>query len=312
MTSALVSVIIATYRRDSDLTAALESLAKQTFKNFEIILVDDNACDEWNSKVTSIVNRFRNNYPGTNIHYIINSPNRGSAETRNIGIKSSNGEYITFLDDDDVYLPNKIKNQIDFMIRGNYDYSITDLALYSENGKQVDMRNRNYIKDTSVGALLKYHLLHHLTGTDTMMFRKDYLLKIGGFAPIDIGDEFYLMLRAIENGGTFGYLRECDVKAYVHTNEGGLSSGIGKITGENALYEYKKQYFNNLNSQERRYVKMRHYAVLAIGNLRLKRYAQCALYCCRALLVSPCDCFNLLFNSQKTTKRIFKQNGVKK
>ena len=69
------------------------------------------------------------------------------------------------------------------------------------------------------------------------MFKKEYLTKIGGFPPINVGDEFYLMHRAINGGGAFGYLPGCQVKAYVQTGEGGLSSGDGKIKGENALYE---------------------------------------------------------------------------
>lgn len=113
----------------------------------------------------------------------MNDFNKGSAETRNIGINAANGEYITFLDDDDVYLPDKIKKQVEFMEVGEYDYSITDLILYNENDKEIDKRIRSYIKDMSSLSLMTYHLKYHMTGTDTMMFRKEYLTEIGGFAP---------------------------------------------------------------------------------------------------------------------------------
>ena len=75
------------------------------------------------------------------------------------------------------------------------------------------------------------------------MFRKEYLDKIGGFPPIDVGDEFYLMKEAITGGGQFSYLKRCEVKALVHTETEGLSSRESKIQGENALYEYKKSFF---------------------------------------------------------------------
>lgn len=266
----IVSVIVATYKRDTSLQLALESLLGQTFEQYEIIVVDDNACEEWNLKVSAIIKQAREQFPECEIKHIKNEQNQGSAKTRNIGIEAARGTYITFLDDDDVYLPLKIQNQVEFMQKGNYDYSITDLNLYNEQDKLIDQRVRSYIKNTSKDSLLKCHLKYHLTGTDAMMFRKEYLVRIGGFAPIDVGDEFYLMQRAIDGDGKFGYLAGCDIKAYVHTGEGGLSSGEGKIKGENALFEYKQKYFSQLQSKDRRYIRMRHYAVLAFAELRRK------------------------------------------
>src|SRR5690554_1499431 len=106
-----VSVIIATYKREIELESALASLRTQTFDNFEIVLVDDNGNAEWNEKVKTIADRFVENNPNIPFQYIVNFPNQGSAKTRNIGIDVANGKYITFLDDDDIYLPEKIKSQ---------------------------------------------------------------------------------------------------------------------------------------------------------------------------------------------------------
>ncbi len=282
-----VSVIVATYKRDSDLKRALISLAEQSYSNMEIVLVDDNGDEEWNKRVLAIVNDFRNSYQNITLIYIVNNPNQGSAKTRNIGIEAAQGEYITFLDDDDVYLPEKVRKQVEFMECYDYDYSITDLILYNESGKEIDRRNRFYIKDTSVDALRNYHLKYHMTGTDTMMFKKSYLSQIGGFAPIDVGDEFYLMQRAIEGGGKFGYLSGCEIKAYVHVGEGGLSSGDGKIKGENALYDYKKTFFEKLSSKDIRYIKMRHYAVIAFAEFRRRRFFTTVLYIFKSFITAP-------------------------
>ena len=294
----MVSVVVATYRRTEDLKKALESLARQTYSNMEIVLVDDNGDLEWNERVSDIVCDFRECFPEIPVNYIVNNPNQGSAKTRNIGIDASNGEYITFLDDDDIYLPDKVKKQAEFMELGEYDYSITDLVLYNEDNKEIDKRIRSYIKDTSVYSLKMYHLKYHMTGTDTMMFKKEYLTQIGGFAPIDVGDEFYLMQRAIEGNGKFGYLSGCEIKAYVHTGEGGLSSGDGKITGENALYQYKQKFFNELSSGTVRYIKMRHYAVLAFAELRRRKYFSFAKNAVRSFCISPIGSIKLLGERQ--------------
>lgn len=289
----LVSVIVATYKREETLNKALESLAEQTYPNMEIVLVDDNGNDEWNCKISQIVMDFHNRHPNIILEYIVNNPNQGSAKTRNIGIAAAKGHYITFLDDDDIYLPDKIRKQVEFMESDGCDYSITDLNLYNENEKEIDKRIRSYIKDTSVSALRRYHLKYHMTGTDTMMFKKEYLTKIGGFAPIDVGDEFYLMHRAIEAGGKFGYLPGCEIKAYVHTGDGGLSSGDGKINGEKALYEYKKKFFDQLAHKDVRYIKMRYYAVIAYAELRRKNYGKFITNSTKSFFASPLGFFSM-------------------
>ena len=290
----LVSVVVATYKRETYLKKALESLAKQTYSCMEIVLVDDNGDEEWNRRVLNIVDEFRNCYPKVVLEYIVNTPNQGSAKTRNIGINFAKGDYVTFLDDDDIYLPDKVKKQVEFMENGGYDYSITDLVLYNDNDREIDKRVRSYIRDVSVASLVVYHLKYHMTGTDTMMFKKEYLTQIGGFAPIDVGDEFYLMQRAIEGGGRFGYLPGCEIKAYVHTGEGGLSSGDGKINGENVLYEYKKKFFEHLKTSDVRYIKMRHYAVIAYAELRRKKYGRFILNAMKSFFASPCRFFTIL------------------
>ena len=290
----LVSVVVATYKREIELKKALESLAGQTYPYMEIVLVDDNGNEEWNRKVSEIVDEFRNSHSNIMLEYIVNTPNQGSARTRNIGINSAKGEYVTFLDDDDIYLPDKILKQVEFMETNQYDYSITDLRLYNENDKEIEKRIRSYIKETTVEALRMYHLKYHMTGTDTMMFKKEYLIQIGCFAPIDVGDEFYLMQRAIEGGGKFGYLPGCEIKAYVHTGDGGLSSGDGKIKGENALYEYKKTFFNQLEASDIRYIKMRHYSVSAYAELRRKNYGKFLSNAMKSFFASPCRFFTIL------------------
>lgn len=290
----LVSIVVATYRRDTTLVRALASLAAQTYENYEIILVDDNSHPEWNRKVAEIVAEFHAAHPKSQLQYIANEPNQGSAQTRNIGIHAAAGKYVTFLDDDDIYLPDKIKYQVACMEKAGADYSLTDLALYYDDESFCELRTRSFIRSTDYDSMLRYHMLHHLTGTDTMMFRREYLLKIGCFDRIDVGDEFYLMAKAIEARGVFIYLGRSDLKAYVHRGEGGLSSGDGKINGENQLYEFKKQFFSRFSKEDVRFIKTRHYAVLAFAEMRRKSILGFAGNAFKAFLISPIDCLKLL------------------
>ena len=289
-----VSVIVATFQRVQELRRALDSLAAQTYKNMEIILVDDNQESAWNEKVAAVAADFMQQNPSVSLKVIVNRENQGSAKARNIGISESCGFYVTFLDDDDVYLPDKVKKQAAFMAEGNYDFSITDLFLYNQNGKLADRRVRSYLRDAGREDLSKYHMMYHLTGTDTLMFKREFLVQIGGFGPANVGDEYYLMQRAIESEGRFGYLPDCDVKAYIHTDEGGVSSGDGKIRGENALYAHKKAHFHAIDGKTRRYITMRHYAVIAFAELRRRRMLSFLKNAAIAFLCNPVSCITLV------------------
>lgn len=291
-----VSIIVATYRRKETLKKALQSLITQTYPNFEIIVVDDNADANWNEEVEKTVNSIKSS-GSIEIISVQNKNNKGSAETRNIGIKLATGEYVTFLDDDDLYLPDKVKKQVEHMTKEGSDFSLTDLWLYDENGKLIEKRLRDYIKDFSSDSLIRYHLMYHMTGTDVMMFKKKYLIDIGMFSPINVGDEFYLMQKAIDGKGIFSYLPGCEVKAYVHSETGGLSSGDGKIKGENELYDYKKKYFDMLTNKQVRYIKMRHYAVLAFAELRRKNRIKSLYFLIRSFFVSPLNLIDIFIKT---------------
>lgn len=286
-----VSVIIATYRRDETLIRAIASVKNQTYPDVEIIVVDDNADPKWNTVVEHIVKSF------DGITYIKNEQNCGSAKTRNIGIFAATGEYITFLDDDDEYLPEKIERQLEVMAADSSDFSLTNLNLYNEDGSFNSTRQRDYLKSMDSEDLLCYHLKYHMTGTDTMMYKIAYLRDIGGFTEIDVGDEYYLMMKAIEGKGKFSYLHRCDVKAYVHLNDS-VSNGEGKIAGENALFDFKKEYFDMLSGSDIRYIRMRHHAVLAFVYLKQKKLGKLFVEATRSFFASP---FGML--------RILKQRG---
>ena len=283
----LISVIVATYKHDDMLLRALNSLAGQTYKNFEIIVVDDNGNTEQNTSVKAIVSQFKDENPEIKLTLIVNKKNLGSAKTRNVGIDASEGEYITFLDDDDVYLPENLEKQIENMLSTQADYGLTDIKIYNENEKLCDNRERSYIKSTKKDDLICYHLKHHLSGTGTLIFKKEYIEKIGKFGNIDFGDEFLLMLKAIENDGKFTYLPGCYIRAYIHRGEVGLSNGESKINGENTVFEIRKKYFGYLSKDDQKFVITRHFLVLAFAEFRRRKYFKAAYNGVRALLVSP-------------------------
>jgi glycosyltransferase involved in cell wall biosynthesis len=103
----LVSVVIPTSNRCDLLLRAINSVEKQTFTNWEIIVIDDNSIDETES--TMSVKK------SVQINYIRLNKKSGGAVARNIGIENSKGDFVAFLDDDDEWMPEKLQKQINFI-----------------------------------------------------------------------------------------------------------------------------------------------------------------------------------------------------
>ncbi len=107
-----ISVIIPTYNRGKIIGNSIKSVLNQTFKNLEIIVVDDGSKD--NTK--EIVDEFKDE----RVRYIKLNNNTGAANARNIGIKNAIGQYISFQDSDDIFYPDKLERQLKNIIKFFY------------------------------------------------------------------------------------------------------------------------------------------------------------------------------------------------
>lgn len=100
----LISVVIPTYNRADLIKRAISSVLEQSYRNLEIIVVDDNSQDNTESVVQGI--------DDDRIHYYRQTTNQGGSVARNEGIRKSQGKYIAFLDSDDLWLPSKLESQL--------------------------------------------------------------------------------------------------------------------------------------------------------------------------------------------------------
>lgn len=290
MSNPCVSVIIPTYKRDWNyLGRAINSILRQTFSDFEVIVIDDSPSD-YPLREDIMRNMKALQAEDVRIKYLINEKNMGGSLSRNRGIDCACGKYVTFLDDDDEYLPEKLAHQVEFMEKEGCDLSFENMVMYNNKGVVVDVREYKDLKSTDNDYLLKYHLMRHMTGTPTFMFKTEKLREIGGFTDAKMGQEFLLMLKAIQNGLSILYFPVNDIKVYKHA-DGGITQGKNKINGENALYHHKKQFFDKLTIRERMFVRFRHYAVMVVAYLRNKMYLAAAGAAICAFFVSPLDFF---------------------
>ena len=279
-----VSVIIPTYKRSDFLVRAIKSVLNQTYKNIQVVVVDDNENNSNFRKETE--DKIKEFNLDNRVLYIKNAYNMGGGKARNEGINRCDGEYITFLDDDDIYLEEKIEVQLKHMLKNKLDVSFTDLRLHNMKDKIVDYREFKFIKSFKNDDLLKYHLTRHITGTPTFMYKKDTLEKINGFRDVKMAQEFYLMLDTIESGARIGYIPRADVIAYLHDGEK-ISSGLNKINGEKNLFKSKQEYFYKLTSKEKKYIKFRHRAVMTVAYKRNREYTKATFEAVKAIGFTP-------------------------
>jgi glycosyltransferase involved in cell wall biosynthesis len=131
------TVVIPTYNRSNLLNRAVSSVLDQTFEDFEIIIVDDHSTDETSSIVKS--------FSDPRIHYMINNRTKGACGARNTGIFSAKGKWVAFLDDDDIWLPEKLKSQYELSQRASKTVGLicTDYGIYKDRtDKPVIYKNR--------------------------------------------------------------------------------------------------------------------------------------------------------------------------
>lgn len=133
-----VSIIIPTYNRKDMLIESALSVLNQTYKDFELIIVDDGSKDGTEEKVNKLINLYKN----FRIRYIKFKENKGPAFARNRGAQLAKGKYLAFLDSDDLWLKNKLKLQLEFMKKNNYLISQTD-EIWIRMGKKVNPMNKH-------------------------------------------------------------------------------------------------------------------------------------------------------------------------
>ena len=129
MSSSIVSVVIPTYNKSLVIESTLRSVLQQTYKDVEIILVDNGSTDD----TREVIDKFITVNPG-NWKIIDVEENIGPSNARNLGILNSTGNYIFFLDGDDIFLPTKIEVQVKFMEENHsVGLSFTPYFIYSDS-----------------------------------------------------------------------------------------------------------------------------------------------------------------------------------
>ncbi|HDS03328.1 MAG TPA: glycosyltransferase family 2 protein [Firmicutes bacterium] len=237
----LVSVIIPTYQRADKLKRALDSVNAQTYRNIEIIVVDDNNPENSYRKKTELfMKKYVSALP---LKYVKMLANAGGAMARNSGIKEASGAYITFLDDDDEYLPEKIEKQVEKFEQSPSEKTgmvYCQINFMDSGGRFRKMRAPMHASGNKIA--LEKHLVRNLAPTSGLMIKKEVLEDVGGFRDLLTGHEYELIMRILAAGYDVDYNEEPLVNMYYHMGKR-ITTGSRKIMGEKILFHLKKKTF---------------------------------------------------------------------
>lgn len=167
----MISVIIPTYNRENVILESVQSVLNQTYKNIEVIVVDDNS----NDGTHEIIKKINDN----RLRYYRLDRNFGANYARNFGIKKSKGNYIAFQDSDDIWYNTKLEKQIFLLNSLPSEYAMVFCSLKKDYGKdRIIPVKKNKIYD---GYLFKELKFQNFISTQTILCEKSAIDKIGGF-----------------------------------------------------------------------------------------------------------------------------------
>lgn len=150
-----VSIITPSYNSKKFIKDTIESVKLQTYKNWEMIIVDDCSTDDSVNYIKALIKN------ENRVKLIALNKNVGAAEARNKALEIAQGEYIAFLDSDDIWMNNKLEKQLKFMEDNGYSFTFTAYQPFSEDGLEnykiinvpTELDYVQYCKNTIIGCL---------------------------------------------------------------------------------------------------------------------------------------------------------------
>lgn len=200
MVDGLVSIIMPSWNTANFIAESIQSVLNQTYTNWELLIVDDCSTDNTDEVVAS----FNDN----RIKYFHNEKNSGAALTRNKAMREAQGEWIAFLDSDDLWVPNKLEHQIKFMKENGYFFSYTEYEKIDEEDKPLNI----YVTGPDKVNKRKMYNYDYI-GQLTMMYSaKEFgLIQIKN---IKKNNDYAIRLQLYKKDGACCYLLEENLAKY--------------------------------------------------------------------------------------------------
>lgn len=196
-----ISVIIPNYNTAEYISETLDSVLAQTYRDYEIIVINDAAPD------TIELKKVLESY-FEDVIFIDKSSNEGTSSTRNLATNEARGEIIAFLDADDIWQANYLQEQMEFLEEQNYEMVYAEAELFGVSSRAGESLMKVNPRQGDVTRRMLIEGKCHILPSGTLIKRSE-LLAVGGFDPkVKRTEDFDLWMRLIFHGTRIGYLRK--------------------------------------------------------------------------------------------------------
>ncbi len=220
-----IDIILPNYNSSLFITETINSVLDQSYKNWKLIIVDDFS----DKKTVNILKKITSN---KKIKVFWQKKNRGAGFCRNYAIKKSNSPFVAFIDSDDIWKKNKLKNQIGFMKKNNFSFTYTNYETFGKKMKKIinppKLDYSNFIRNTSIA-------------TSTMMVRRKEIKDIK-FTNTKICEDYYFKCKLLKKI-KFAYCLKKNLTRYRIRDKSLQSNNIRNFYW---IWKINKDY-NNLN-----------------------------------------------------------------
>lgn len=257
----VVSVVIPTFGRPERVGRAIDSVLAQTYDKVEVVVVDDNPLGSEHQAMTE---RLLGTYiQNGRIRYIARATNGGGSAARNTGTDAGAGSLITFLDDDDFYMPEKVAKQVHHMLTYGLDVSLCHM-IFSEDGMAVESP-LCYARGTNLADFV----LDGNAFTPMIMVRREVLIEAGGFPDTPRFQDHLMMIKLLEQEAKTGIL---DEQLFVHNSHSDERISLSKrsLEGYKNKHAFELRNLQSLNPRQRTSLLFRH-AVVGMKIVRAER-----------------------------------------
>ncbi|MBZ6489059.1 glycosyltransferase family 2 protein [Priestia aryabhattai] len=235
----LISVIIPTFNRKDAVIRAIKSVLNQTYKNIEVLVIDDASTDGTKGVIKDISDG--------RVKYFELENNTKGTMPRNFGIEKSTGEYIAFLDSDDEWLPNKLELQLDYIKSHEIESSpvlcFTNANILINKKKTIEVKNKEcYFEDDIVNYIFEKN---NFVQTSTFMIKADIAKKVQFDPKLTKHQDYDFCIRLQNKGVKFLLLEKNLTLYYSDTNSNQISSfSVEKIKTSMNWFNENEKYFN--------------------------------------------------------------------
>lgn len=186
----LVSIIMPNYNNRKYIAEAMESVLNQTYTNWELIVIDDGSMDNSVEIIQAYAAK------DERIRLLVNATNKGVSASRNEGLKNSNGAFICFLDSDDVFLPNKLSDQVECLQQNSAAGLVYSDQLVSDDKLNIIDKSEYFMPSLD---LKEFMSIRNLFSTLTVMLRRKLMEQVGYFdSALSGGEDWDYWIRCSE------------------------------------------------------------------------------------------------------------------